>query len=163
MLRDAFLDAVARLDGTGASAALAAEALDQAVRDAIAVAKQAHAEELAEFDTAAEVSGYPPRAVATQRRRMTTRHDRHERMARREALIEGVTAIETLYRDALAGEGAPRRNVDRPVATSEARPCARALDACRDARQALEFNPNEGLLLERLVLHLPGAAPSGRR
>ena len=36
---------------------------------------------------------------------------------------------------------------------------ARALDACRDARQALiEHNPNEGLMLERLLLHLPAAS-----
>lgn len=162
-LREAFLDAVARLEGTGASAAVVAEALDQAVKDAIAVAKDTHSTELAEFDKTMEESGYQPRAVATQRRRMTTRHDRHERMARREALIEGVTAIETLYRDALAGEGAPRRNVDRPLVMTEPRLCARALEACREARQALEFNPNEGLLLERLVLHLPGVAPGGRR
>jgi len=163
-LREAFIDALARLDGTGASAALVAETFDEAVKDAIAVAKQAHADELAEFDRTSEEAGYPPRAVATLRRRMTTRHDRHERIARRDALLEGITAIETVYRDALAGEGAPRRNVDRPPVIVEARAGARALDVCREARQALvEFNPNEGLLLERLALHLPGAAPSARR
>ena len=163
-LREAFLDALARLDGTGASAALVAEIFDEAVKDAIAVAKQAHTDELAEFDRTAEEAGYPPRAVATLRRRMTTRHDRHERIARRDALLEGITAIETVYRDALAGEGAPRRNVDRPPVVVEARAGARALDVCREARQALvEFNPNEGLMLERLALHLPGVAPSARR
>ena len=38
----------------------------------------------------------------------------------------------------------------------DAQSCNRALDACRDARQAIaEFNPNETLLVERLFLHLP--------
>jgi hypothetical protein len=38
------------------------------------------------------------------------------------------------------------------------RAAAAALDACRDARQAIaEFNPNEILLVERLFLHLPSA------
>jgi hypothetical protein len=32
-----------------------------------------------------------------------------------------------------------------------------AIDTCRQAREAFEFNPNESLLLERLLLHLPAA------
>ena len=52
------------------------------------------------------------------------------------------------------------RNLDRPALALDRRACARALDACRDAREALELNPNETLLLERLMLHLPGAAAS---
>jgi hypothetical protein len=41
------------------------------------------------------------------------------------------------------------------------RAAAAALDACRDARQAIaEFNPNETLLVERLLLHLPPAGES---
>ena len=30
-----------------------------------------------------------------------------------------------------------------------------AIDACREARDAFEFNPNESLLLERLLMKLP--------
>ena len=38
-----------------------------------------------------------------------------------------------------------------------------ALDACREARDGLiEFNANETLLLERLLLHLPPAAVASR-
>ena len=38
------------------------------------------------------------------------------------------------------------------------RGAAAALDACREARHAIaEFNPNETLLIERLLLHLPAA------
>jgi hypothetical protein len=32
-----------------------------------------------------------------------------------------------------------------------------AIDACRKTREAFEFNPNESLLLERLLLYLPAA------
>ena len=73
-----------------------------------------------------------------------------------EALVEGITAIETVFRDALGGPNAPVRNLDQEPLRISARSANRALDACRDARQALEHNPNEGLLLERLLLHLPG-------
>ena len=35
-----------------------------------------------------------------------------------------------------------------------------AIDACREARDAFEFNPNETLLLERLLMQLPAARAS---
>ena len=85
------------------------------------------------------------------------------RLARRKALSEGLAALETLYRDALAGADAPLRNLDRAPIEVDARACVRALDACREARDALEFNPNEGLLLEWLALHLPGVGGVPRR
>ncbi len=154
-LRDAFVSAASRVDGSGAVAAQLAEELGAAVRDAIAAVKSRNESELEAFETAASEAGYLPREVSRQRRRMTTRHSRHERMARREAIVEGVTALESVYRDALAGPDAPPRNLDHVPMRVEARAGDRALDACREARQALERNPNEGLLLERLVLHLP--------
>ena len=53
---------------------------------------------------------------------------------------------------------APTLNVDRPLIVADARGVGSALDACRAARQVLiEHNPNETLLLERLLLHLPAA------
>jgi DNA polymerase-3 subunit delta' len=160
-LRDAFLDVAYRCDGTGAAVARLAEELVQAVQDAITTTKAGHEEELAGFDEASERAGYLPRDVARQRRRMTTRHARHERVARREALVEGITALEAAYRDALAGPGAALRNLDRPPPTVEARGAVRALEACRDARRAIQRNPNEGLLIERLLFHLPALAATG--
>ena len=78
------------------------------------------------------------------------------------AALEGITALETMYRDALAGSADERLNTDRDVLPIAPRAAAAALDACRDARQAIaEFNPNETLLVERLLLHLP-AAGGGR-
>jgi DNA polymerase III subunit delta' len=162
-LREAFVRAAETVDGTGASAAQAAESLGAAVREAIAAVKARNEEELEGFDAATSEAGYLPREVARQRRRMATRHQRHERMARREAIVEGITALETVYRDALAGASAPARNLDRAPLRVEARAADRALEACRDARDALEHNPNEGLLLERLALQLPPGVATGRR
>ena len=71
-------------------------------------------------------------------------------------IFEGITALESVYRDALAGVEAPAINTDRQPLVLDTRACALALDACRAARQALvEHNPNEALMLERLLLHLP--------
>ncbi len=67
-----------------------------------------------------------------------------------------------MYRDALA-DGVPELNVDRERLSVAPAGAARALDACREARDAFEFNPSEGLLLERLLLHLPAGGGSGPR
>ena len=58
--------------------------------------------------------------------------------------------MEQVYLDALAErDGAPKVAPDRAAA---------ALDACRAARQADEFNPNVGSLLLHLVSQLPPPA-----
>lgn len=158
VLRDAFVDAACSLDGTGAAAARAAEAMLSAIYESIAGVKERYLLELAAFDAEAEQAGYQPRDVRRLRRRMEERQPARERLARRKATSEGIVALETLYRDALAGAEASPRNLDRAPLEVEARACVRALEACRVARDALEFNPNEGLLLERLALHLPAAS-----
>ena len=110
-----------------------------------------------------EAAGYPDRAQRAQLRRLEEQHKRAHRRARTDALLEGITALETVYRDALAGPGAEPLNLDREVLALSPRGAAAALDACREARQALaEFNPNETLLLERLLLHLPAAGDGSR-
>ena len=107
-----------------------------------------------------EAAGYPERTRRAQLRRLEERHKRAHRRARIDALLEGITALETVYRDALAGPDAEHLNLDREVLAVAPRAAAAALDACRAARQAIaEFNPNETLLVERLFLHLP---PAGR-
>jgi DNA polymerase-3 subunit delta' len=162
-LRDTFVDAATRLDGTGAGAGRAAEAMLSAVHDAIAAVRAQHTEELAAFDDEADRAGYQPRDVRRLRRRIEDRQPARERLARRKALGEGIAALETLYRDALAGADAPLRNLDRRPIDADPRASVRALDACREARAALEFNPNEGLLLEWLALHLPGSGSTPPR
>jgi DNA polymerase III subunit delta' len=158
-LRDAFADAAARLDGTGAAVALQAERLQGAIAASVAELEAAHEREAEELATDLEAAGYPERTANALKRRLVERHRREHRRARTEALVEGITAFETVYRDALAGPDAPAINVDRSLVAAEPRSCDRALRACRAARDVLgEFNPSEGLLLERLLLHLPGSA-----
>ena len=156
-VRDAFVGIGCTIDGTGAGVTAAVAVAQDAMQAAVAELEAAQAAEVEELTDELEHIGYPDRVVRTQLRRLNERQKRAHRQARTELLVEGVTALETVYRDALAGPGAQLRNADRAVPVLEARSCNRALDACREARQALaEFDPNETLLLERLFLHLPG-------
>jgi len=162
-LRDAFLDAVDSLDGTGAAVEGAVEMLLDVVAGTVGALEQRHAEELERLDGDLEAAGYPSRVVGARRRVLIERHKREHRRARSDAWIEGFTAIESIYRDALAGPDARALNLDRVAPTVHARGAVAALDACRTARAGLiEFNANETLTLERLLLHLPVPGGSGR-
>ena len=144
-VREAFVSTAAALDGTGSAVAVRADA-----------AQEAEAEQLT---TELAGAGYPERTQRAQLKRLEERQKREHRYARTEALVEGITALETMYRDALVGEGTQALNTDRARLVLDPRAAAQALDACRAARHALaEHNPQEQLLLERLFLHLP---PSG--
>ena len=84
--------------------------------------------------------------------------------ARTDALLEGITALETVYRDALAGPGAERLNLDRDVAGARrrrGRPRPRSTRAATLARRS-RAQPERDAALERLLLHLP-AADAGSR
>jgi DNA polymerase-3 subunit delta' len=156
-VHQAFVAAALTTDGTGAGVTARVAEVQEALQAAISHLERALMSEVEELTGELEASGYPDRVVRTQLRRLEEQQKRAHRHARTELLVEGVTALETVYRDALAGPSAPARNPDRPIPLLEPRSCNRALDACREARQALaEFNPNEALLLERLFLHLPG-------
>jgi DNA polymerase-3 subunit delta' len=157
-VRDAFVDAAASVDGTGAAVAVQIELVQMAIAEALTELEHAQAVELEQLAEELEAAGYPERTRRAQLRRLEERHKRAHRRARIDALVEGITALETIYRDALAGTGEARLNVDRDVLAVNPRGAAAALDACREARQAIaEFNPNETLLVERLFLHLPAA------
>lgn len=157
-VREAFVDTALRLDGTGSAVAVAAEAVQDALHAALADLETAQSEEAEQLAADLAAAGYPDRTQRAQRKRLEERQKRQHRHARTEALVEGITALETMYRDALAGPTAEPLNTDRPRLTIDARSAARALDACREARHALaEFNPAEQLLLERLFLHLPAS------
>jgi hypothetical protein len=125
----------------------------------VAELEDAHQREAEELAAELDSAGYPERTAGVLKKRLVERQRREHRRARIDALLEGITALETVYRDALAGPDAPALNADRPALLLGGRSCDTALAACRDARQALgEFNPNEGLLLEHLLLQLPSAA-----
>jgi DNA polymerase III subunit delta' len=157
-VRQAFVSTAAQLDGSGAAVAARVAAVQDAMQGAMHDLEVAHADETAELTTELEVAGYAERVARAQLRRLEEQHKRAHRHARTELLIEGITALETVYRDALAGADAPALNIDLAALTVDPRASSAALDACRAARQMLvEHNPNETLLLERLFLHLPAA------
>jgi DNA polymerase-3 subunit delta' len=162
-VRAAFVDAAGALDGTGRAVADGAEAIQGALRDAMADLEEHQGAEAAELETALQEAGYPERTARARRRQLEERHKRQHRRARIDALLEGITALESLYRDALAGAGVPARNLDREPLRLEPGACVAALAACRAARAAFEFNPNEGLLVEHLLFELPPVAPAPDR
>jgi hypothetical protein len=125
------------------------------VKATVAALEERQREEADALAAELESAGYPDRSRTALMRRLAERHKREHRAARRRALAEGIVALETVYRDALAGADAPRRNLDRPPLGLRPAAAAAALDACRVARESLERNPNESLMLERLLVHLP--------
>jgi DNA polymerase-3 subunit delta' len=161
-LRDAFVDVPARIDGTGATVLALAEGLGEVIKDTLAGLETGQKAELEDLEEEIERRQYAARTASAMRKRVTDRQRREARRARIDALLEGITAIESVYRDALA-EGVPELNQDRPRLVVSPAAAARALDACREARDAFEFNPGEALLLERLLLHLPARSGSGPR
>jgi DNA polymerase-3 subunit delta' len=157
-VRDAFVAVASSVDGTGGAVAEQAERVQDALQTALSGLEEAQAAETDQLASELEAAGYPERTRRAQLRRLEERHKRAHRRARIDALLEGITALETVYRDALSGSDDGRLNLDREVLTVNPRAAAAALDACRDSRQAIaEFNPNELLLVERLFLHLPPA------
>lgn len=153
-LRAAFVTAAARLDGTTASAVRMAGDVAEALRAATEALEAEHAESVDELEGELARSGYPDRTASGMRTRLRKRQERELRRAKRDALLEGITALETVYRDALVGGGSVR-NLDRPALTVDARAAAAALHACAEARHAR--NPSEALLLEWLFVRLPAA------
>ena len=137
------------------------------MQDALAELETAQAEEAGELGAELEAAGYPERtrARATAAARGAAQARAPARADR--ALLEGITALETVYRDALAGSPTSALNA-RPSTCSlivaDARRRA-ALDACRDARQAHRRVQPERDAAARAPLPPPpaaGEAPTDR-
>ena len=156
-LREAAASVPARVSGSGANAVVLAEHVDAAVEAAAAQVAARQNAELAEFDADMERHGYSDRDAQRLRRRIDERHKRESRRTRIDLLLEAITAIETVYRDALAS-GVPPLNADRPPLAVSPRSAAFALDACRDAREAVLVNEKGLVRLVALVMALPPAA-----
>jgi DNA polymerase-3 subunit delta' len=156
-VRRAFVTAAAGLDGTGGAVMRAADEVSWAMQEAVDRLEAEQATEAADLTAELDRAGYPERSRTALLKRQAERHKRQHRRARRDLIVEGITALESVYRDALAGPDAPRVNADQPILAVTPRACAEAIDACRAAREAFEFNPNESLLLERLLMRLPAA------
>jgi len=157
-LRAAFANATTRVDGTGATAFAIAELLGAAVDQAADVVTARHDAELHDFDEELERLGYTERDAQRLRRRIEERHRRESRRTRIDLLLEGVTALETVYRDVLA-DPAPPLNNDRPRLELAPRAAAGALDQCRQAREAFLMNEKGLIRLTHLLMSLPSARP----
>jgi DNA polymerase-3 subunit delta' len=147
-LRTTFASVPSRIDGRGATALMLAEELDTAVEAAASTVAARQHEELEAFDAEMERLGYDEREAQRLRRRIEDRHKRETRRTRIDLLVEGVTAIESVYRDALeASSTAAVRVPPRAAAT--------ALDACREAREAFLINEKGVMRLTALLMALP--------
>jgi DNA polymerase-3 subunit delta' len=153
-LRAAFAAAPGRVDGTGGTAARIADELDAVVEDAAATVGRRHQHELTEFDADMDRHGYSDRDAQRLRRRLEDRQRREVRRVRIDLLTEGVTAIESVYRDALAAPAVPLNSDLAPLAVSP-RAIGPALDACREAREAFLVNEKGLVRLQYLLLCLP--------
>lgn len=156
-LGDAFVAAARSLDGhTGTAVAVAASLAERI--DAVAAAlKDSHAGAAAALADELAAAGYPDRSAAALRNRLAERHKREQTAVKRRALAEGITALESCYRDVLAGTDAPARNPDGTAPAVGPVEAAAAVDACRTARASLARNPNAALCLEALLVALPAA------
>ncbi len=155
-LRASFASVPARVDDTGGTVAALADELDAVVEEAAATVGARHKDELTEFDAEMERHGYSDRDAQRLRKRVEERQRREIRRVRIDLLTEGVTAIESVYRDALAAT-APPLNTDLSPLAVNPRAAAAAIDACRDAREAFLINEKGVVRLQFLLLNLPAA------
>jgi DNA polymerase-3 subunit delta' len=149
----AFLAAVADLDGSAARAVEAATRVLSAVSDELAATEERQRREADELAAADERLGV--RGAAAARRRLADRHAQEQRRVRHDSFLQGIAALEAAYRDALVGDGAPAL-VGTPAVSPAA--AAGALERCRRVRAALEHQPNLDLWCEWLMLTLPPPA-----
>lgn len=135
--RDAWRDAPARLDGTGGAVASLVDELMAGRETVLEPLERQQAAELSEADERARL--YGERGGA--RRDLEARHRREQRRVRTDELRFGLATLATRYRDRLAS--------GRDTAA-----CLHALEAIAEANEALAYNPNEGLLLQALLVRL---------
>ena len=139
--RSAWEQVPERLDGTGATAAVLATELLELVDGVIEPVRARQAEEQAALEERAKQ--YGERGIG--RRDLETRQKREQRRVRMDELRSGLGVLAGAYRDRLVA-GSPG------AAESMA-----AVEAIRKANEALQHNPNETLLLQALLVRLPGA------
>jgi DNA polymerase-3 subunit delta' len=138
--REAFASVPQRLDGTGSAVAKVVDDLQALIESAAAPLAARQAEEIKALDERVAATG----ERGSGRSQMTERHKRELRRHRTDELRAGLGVLAAAYRDALVeGRG------HRPGAYVE------AVHNVHDAIEALERNPNETLLLQNLLLHLP--------
>ena len=135
--RDAWRDAPARLDGTGAAVAVLADELLATLETVVEPLQARHAAERAELGERARLYGERP----GERKELEARQRREERRVRTDELRFGLATLAGAYRDGLATARDPGPNVA-------------AITAITAANEALARNPNVALLLQALLVRL---------
>lgn len=153
-VRRAFAEVPLRVDGTGAVAWAIVADLEAAIGAFVNATEQRQADEAAAHDEELERRGYDGRVAQARRRRFAERHKRELTRLRRDLLLEGVTAIESMYRDSMV-DTEQVRNVDLEQLQLDDHSCAAALAACRHGRDAIVVNEKGNLHLLNLLLSLP--------
>jgi DNA polymerase-3 subunit delta' len=138
----AWRDAPRRLDGTGHRAATVVAELQAMIADALGPLQERQAAEVAEVDERIEQYGLR----GSGRKDLEARHKREVRRFRTAELRFGLATLAATYRDALVED--PRRSFVEATTRIDA------------AAVSLQRYPNETLLLQALLSHLPsvGAA-----
>jgi DNA polymerase-3 subunit delta' len=133
-----------RLDGTGATVALLTAELLSGGDELVAVVKARQVEELAALTAASKAAG--ERALGG-RAAIEARHNREQRRVRTDELRAGLATLAGAYRARLVEHTLPARRLGA---------LASACDAVDESALALERNPTESLLIERLLCVLDG-------
>jgi DNA polymerase-3 subunit delta' len=135
-----------RLDGTGAAVAVAVEQLRNTL-DHVAdtLLAERHEHERDALEQRLEETG-ERRSLLTE---LDDQHTQERRRVRTDELVFGLATLTSRYRDAA---------VDHPTDLRTASALVAASAAVQDAAEALERNPNEVLLLQRLLYRLPPVA-----
>jgi DNA polymerase-3 subunit delta' len=145
----AWYSAPDRLDGSGSAVVALVAELRSMIDDVAAPIDALHAEELAELE--ARVEQYGERGSG--RRELIERQKREVRRLRTDDLRFGLATLASRYRDELASGSVPG---------ARSRPILEAIARINDANEAIIRNPNEALLLQALLLGLPGLRASAR-
>lgn len=158
-MREVFVAAPARIEGSGGAAAVVAGDLMEAVDGACAAQRRRHEREREELEAEVEQVGYPQQTARRLQRSLEERHRRLEQRATQDALADGLTVLESVYRDSLVG-GDAALNRDRAPLSLAPEACLEAIDACSAARRKVQEGIvlNWALMLEHLCLHLPAPA-----
>ena len=150
--RRAWEDVPGRLDGTGATIMTLVDELlahGEAVLEPLRARQRAELEELVERAQMVGERGLPGR------REIEDRHRREQRRLRMDELRFGLAALAGAYRERLRAPATPATPAAVPASAVAA--TLDAIGAVNDANAALEYNPNETLLLEALLVRLSSA------
>ncbi len=149
-----------RLDGTGAAAAVVAGELLASAADAVGPLVAQHAAELALLADQAAASGL--RGIPG-RKEIEDRHKREERRWRTDEIRTGLAILAAAYRDRLMASvgagtvsGGGSGSVPSHGYQAEGRSLVSYVAAVEAAAASLGRNPNEGLLMEALMVTLSG-------